>query len=523
MTIQLDMFEVQLGAGVLLQFRVGDDVVRVLVDAGVTASDYPKDRVLTRLPDAFAAFGNTQRRIDLIIGTHYDADHLLGLPPIIADPSFDIGEIWLPPVANDARRHALDESPEDHDLLGLQLKADDTGTVLVDYLTAKSQVCAAVRDLERTAAKAWRSELAADLGVGPREFNPEGPEDWLGLFEGHLADALARSGQGGGCHADEVIVEGEDAADEQRRLYWPMRYGRFGYSDFGPDYQDLKNAWAERADLAEAHTVSLAYIRKSAAKDAINALALNAVVTAAKARGLTIRCATIPDGMPRRFIWRAASRRFEPNEREAAAGPELFLLGPSDGLVKKHWDRLPLGDYVAKLAFTSLPLKSITPSNQLSYVCVFRYAEQGLLISGDAGFVDFKPRGRGAAYYPCLIDRLRDLDVVQVAHHGGLNHSFYNCLLAAGLQQASRPSYMLLSHAYQDKTRPSDIFGKFIAQVRDGVNDPKLLFTSQPTESHVRDFKTLFAPVVGPAGNVGDVRLQFSAGWSVLAHAVSAP
>ena len=56
-SIQIDMFEVQLGAGLLLQFRSGDAVVRVLADAGVHASGYPKDHVHRKLPEAFASFG----------------------------------------------------------------------------------------------------------------------------------------------------------------------------------------------------------------------------------------------------------------------------------------------------------------------------------------------------------------------------------------------------------------------------------------------------------------------------------
>ena len=101
-SIQIDMFEVQLGAGLLVQFRTCDQVVRVLADAGVHASGYPKDHVHRKLTDAFESFdASASRRIDLIVGTHYDADHLDGLVPIIEDPTIEIGEAWLPPVAND--------------------------------------------------------------------------------------------------------------------------------------------------------------------------------------------------------------------------------------------------------------------------------------------------------------------------------------------------------------------------------------------------------------------------------------
>lgn len=64
--IQVDMFEVLLGAAMLLQFQLqGGKVVRVIVDAGVT----PK-------------------HVALMVGTHYDEDHLTGLVPIVEDPSY---------------------------------------------------------------------------------------------------------------------------------------------------------------------------------------------------------------------------------------------------------------------------------------------------------------------------------------------------------------------------------------------------------------------------------------------------
>ena len=101
--IQVDMFEVQLGAAVLVQFSTPNGPVRVLADAGVKASGYPVDHVHGKLQDAFDSFGDPRRRLDLIIGTHYDEDHLVGLVPIIEDSSISIGEAWMPPVANDTQ------------------------------------------------------------------------------------------------------------------------------------------------------------------------------------------------------------------------------------------------------------------------------------------------------------------------------------------------------------------------------------------------------------------------------------
>lgn len=84
------MFDVQLGAALLLQFEGAKGQVRVLADAG-----HRKYKVAGKLTAAFADFADGDRRIDLIVGTHYDADHLAGLVDVIKDPTLDIGEIWL--------------------------------------------------------------------------------------------------------------------------------------------------------------------------------------------------------------------------------------------------------------------------------------------------------------------------------------------------------------------------------------------------------------------------------------------
>ena len=78
----------------------------------------------------------------------------------------------------------------------------------------------------------------------------------------------------------------------------------------------------------------------------------------------TIRECAFPgdsSGVPRKL----ASHR---GEQLATDGPEFRLLGPSDGLVRKHWDRLPIGHYMALATFDRVPVMSISPSNQLSYV-----------------------------------------------------------------------------------------------------------------------------------------------------------
>jgi hypothetical protein len=270
---------------------------------------------------------------------------------------------------------------------------------------------------------------------------------------------------------------------------------------------------------AAAQLMSLMQIRKGAAKDAINAGALHEVVTALRDRRIPMRTHIIPDGQPRHFAWDSGSRRFV-IASGGAAGPRLTLLGPSNGLVRKHWNRLPV-EQSTRVALSFLAeIKSITPSNQLSYIARVEHEGQGILISGDAGCVDFKLSR--TEYHPALLAAMLPLHVVQVAHHAGNNAHFYRVLDAAGYPEQTDPSLLLLSHATDDRFRPSAEFKSFLlATLRQG-DDVRLLSTSRPRPDKIAEFVAAFHPVVGTAGDKGDVTLTFDGSdWEVKAHAVS--
>ena len=146
-SIQIDMFDVQLGAALLMQFRNTDgQVVRVLADAGVDPrSGYQQNHVLGPLNQAMGDFDSTNKRIDLVIGTHYDADHLEGMIPIVSDSSIEITEAWMPPVANDTDQHALDELPQEPQLLANQFDSEQGRDVLLSYIASKRTACERAR------------------------------------------------------------------------------------------------------------------------------------------------------------------------------------------------------------------------------------------------------------------------------------------------------------------------------------------------------------------------------------------
>jgi beta-lactamase superfamily II metal-dependent hydrolase len=510
--IQVDMFEVQLGASILLQFKTENgDTVRVLADAG-QGVPHATD-VHPKLTEAFASFGNDERRIDLLIGTHYDADHLDGLIPIIKDKTIAITEAWLPPIANDSERHAFDTPLAHGDLFPHQLYSSSDRQVLRRYLETKRRIC-------------------EQLSPGEKDFGQEDGESLMDydrathLFTGYRNEALRELRFGVESqrytHADDSQFD----PTEIRNLWelfgegrWPPTLLRdlFFHSDVDLNTADFVRPVRQGSPAAH----NLAGIRKSAACDAINAISLAKVVEVLRARQIPVACHVISDGEPRHFVWRSTSRRFEEGGRLAAQGPKIALLGPSERLVRKHWNRLPIGTYAALARFALIPLKSITPSNQLSYVARFEDNKQGILVAGDAGCVDFR-ESQHTPYFPKLLDALLPLHVVQVAHHAGNNAHFYRVLLVANYPEQALQSFLLVSHATADAHRPSAEFSHFVQDVRRDREIVSVLFTAQPVPDKVRDFRFLVHPPVGPTSQEGDVRLEFRNGaWSVTRHSIA--
>jgi beta-lactamase superfamily II metal-dependent hydrolase len=532
-SIQIDMFDVQLGAALLMQFRNTDgQVVRVLADAGVDPrSGYHQNHVLGPLNQAMGDFDPTNKRIDLVIGTHYDADHLEGMIPIVSDRSIEITEVWMPPVANDTDQHALDELPQEPQLLANQFDSEQGRDVLLSYIVSKRTACEQLRLLEGIADK-FQPHAAAERERIIRQASPSDRyrDDWvereLSDFYRHVDEAAATIGEGSKTqvHADEDIQSPPDrfplhfASDydhpDSGRLAWWVDHWLWS-----ADQKQIREYWSRRPERAALDARGLAFIRRSTARDAITAGSLFKVVQAFRTRSVPICCRIIDNGVPRRFVWRRDQSRFVEGA-QLLGSPEFTLLGPSRGLVKKHWDRLPIGDYARMTFSLLLPSKSITPSNQLSYVARFGFQGQGILVSGDAGCVDFAP-ARSSRFYKSLLDVLLPLHVIQVAHHGGRNAQFYNVLLSAHYASQSAPSALLLSHATDDASRPSDLFSQFVAAVRKNVDNVQILFTSRPRRKFVRDYQTLIAPAVGVPKAAGDVRLAFDGQqWNVKKHSV---
>jgi hypothetical protein len=496
--IQVDAFEVQLGAALLIQMRNGDRTIRILADAGIViAKGYPINHVDTKLLPAMRAFDPSSTRIDLIIGTHYDRDHLDGLVPVIDDPRIEIGEAWMPPVLNDDVPDAGYPPLHDSLFLGRQLERSE-GQALEPYLRHKARVCAhyalAIRaaqgeDLEYVVApEGDQSEPDTDLETFERYLEAaEGPRIGSDFPIEPPAEAAFR-----------VLGYGRARRNRTRRIL-PRRAiqaARVGLVPFGSNPSAV---------------ASLQILQAGTAKDAISAISLAKVIQALGRRRVPIMYRTIDDGTPLTLGWDGA--RF--TTPGAASAPSLSILGPSNGLVLKHADRIPTSHYEFAAHLISIPVRSITPSNQLSYVVRLDVQGQRLLIAGDAGMVDF--RISRARWHQALIKALKNINIVQVAHHAGNNAYFYHALDAAG---GSSHEFLLLSHATHDKTRPSPAFAEFMRSRAVNRRTPSVLFTSTPDTDKVKAFEAAIYPVVGTPNVVGDIRLTFDGGWQVDSHAI---
>jgi len=543
--IQVDMFEVQLGAALLLQFRLANgDIVRVLADAGVDkASGYPPEHVYSKLfnsdgsaTNVWSAFSNAAPKLDLIIGTHYDADHLRGLIPIIENNSLIIDEIWLPPVQDDDGVVSTASASGGESNLVKRLMTSDSSEVLKRYLTGRLVRIEDVNKIYDTGLKQADRQNGGNLlnhlveKNRSRQYQKEAlhqeilanAQGALEYFEQQRLLASQALGEDDCTHAHEYLEDNNqqfiDAVDSLKHGWtWiasPFdRIGRVEHDMLAMD--SLPRRWQNEQVLKADH-LALETIRKSAADEAINATNLANVVESIKRRhstgGSNIRVVSegIPQGRPRYFRWHA--NRFQEANPSAAKELGFHLMGPSYELIAKLHEKLPIGTYL--LAYRAQDLRSgtITPSNQLSYVMRFHLQDQAILVAGDAGFTDFAP-ARTTKFYPDLLALLKPLHVVQVAHHGGMNHRFYQALVAANLPGQLDWSFLLLSHAVNDTTRPRAEFSRFVSLFRhDNRDDVSILFTSQPTQDKVDAILDLIHPIVPNSvtpSDRGDIRLSF--------------
>lgn len=573
--IQVDMFAVGLGAAVLTQFRLEDGArVAILSDGGMETGK-PPDTVLSKLPQALDDFlPNGPRRIDLIVGTHYDGDHLKGLLPILEDTSIEIGDVWLPPVRNDSDE--ILENVEAGAFLARQFFDDEDWRLRLSYLFEKALEVEELQYMERRAWELLRKEdtlirppeplpyysdeksgamntaelrrrlsdtverfvrrislkdssSKADADGVRQSTLPADPDGALKIyqryFESHESETIARTGIGSLHDCGTYDSRFPDALELALDMYDYRKHARYWPWD-KPIYATWEKLFATYSERARIVPGVLATIRKSVARNAITAIHLAKLVEALRNRKIRPRCQFVTANRPSKFVWSPGKARFINRETNGESQLLLTLLGPSEQLIQRHGARLPIQRLVDSLfRVAMIHRESITPSNQLSYIFTLEMKGQRILVSGDSGCYGF--RRIGDTYHSELLRPLAPLHVVQIAHHGGHNYDFYNALLAAGFADQTDRAFLLLSHAKHDRYRPSTAFQEFIARIGRDADELSLLFTSVPDYLKVEEYHDLIHPVV-PAGlgsEEGDLRLTYrlneGSGWTADRHAVS--
>ena len=378
--VDLEMFEVGLGSAIYLRLRGADGDVRILADGGV-GRGYREDHVLTKLNAVFKREKVAEPRIDLMIATHYDEDHLKGLVPIVRK-GIKIGDVWLPPVANEDCDVSAGAQPTRKDMLG-------------EALTSVPGLMLYLRKRGREITRALR--LLTLLGDDGSNFDSDRLDGWHleeeaeSLSDEQLESLIlpfraAYSAAGGpavGCeHAEDADlidpVSNEDLLKnlDVRGRWWTWRY----FDRISPDASDDFAKYLRKHGYAGPAIQSLRHLVKTTSRKAINGAALHRLTAALAKAKIVPQYLTIDRGIPKDFRWDAGRQQFEPASGPGVAKTQIALIGPSDWLVSKFRDRLPART-AAHMALTSkIPVKGITPSNDLSYVLTISHAGQTILI-----------------------------------------------------------------------------------------------------------------------------------------------
>ena len=527
--IQVDMFAVGLGASILTQFALKDESrVTVLSDGGM-GRGYPPETVNKKLPETLGSFGGDKcKRIDLIVGTHYDEDHLKGLVPIIQDESIEIGEVWLPPVRKDTEE-IPGKLEADVFLADLFFDDDEDSRALKDYLWRKAIRIDELQKFEKKVLELSRSgNQPNEVDLEPKfetieldrlkedRSKTNSIQSFLEFFESHRRAALNRINS-------KNIHEGAVYDSRYPTVSQVLKHDRSWRWVFD---EYLEWLWSKSPRHARLILQALPSILASEASGATAAVHLQKVVTALQQRKTPIRPRSrfVDEGQPARFVWSSGERRFIRSESKADDDLRLTLLGPSEQLIAELSDKVPIGEFVyaAILQREVIPREAISASNQLSYIFTLEMLGQRILISGDAGCYKFRKGRRGKVFHTALLAALNPVHVIQIAHHGGRNYDFYHALLAASFHEQKERAFLLLSHKIEDKDRPSAAFQSFISQLRRNSDEPWLLFTSMPKESKIEEYAELIHPPVATAAKEGDVRLSYHTAtfWQVDRHAI---
>jgi len=423
------------------------------------------------------------------------------------------------------------------DLLTTRFSGDSGNEFFARYVEIKANRCRIATELQARVKEGIHTnlsvkikELLAEFGSNDsaRTTNVETLGQIRKLFEDEIRNARS------------VLSESYSELLDESELTDPLEFAAFfpkWWNEGVYRYWDDETHWDHfyisrylkdtSSDRSQAFLTNLSFIRRSNAKDAITAVHLFELVNALKRRSVPILCHPIQNGIPEMLRFSGWGKWHRVISKPVKIeDPLVTILGPSVGLVEKHRERIPVGQYLNFCARSSVPIRSISPSNQLSYVLIVSFEGQNVLIAGDSGFVDFGVKPRSRTYNGALLSELKDLQIVQIAHHGGANGHFYRALMDSGLSDSCVPLYFLLSHGPEDPKRPSQEFFSFLNEFGKESPPATLLFTGKPPSCKQADLDLLAKlthRAIGAPSSSGDVRLKFRASWTVTKHSIQIP
>jgi len=525
MKVDVTMYDVGLGSALLLTFGCERDRVYVLADGGNASAGLKVEDKLFR---SLNPSGLGRARIDLVIGTHYDADHLDGITIILKKRRIEIGQLWLPPVADDESGAEFGRLASDENLLANRFRGEGGGRAYQQYVAAKERRRTTLRGIDTALEHLSRGgdgpedlpDDAFNIADGDPVSAERSVDEWRSRFQTEVEHAYSIVGRRGCEHVPDadVVREGTRFGYVLARLADAVEQG------YAPWRRELEHWIFSRLDWPAGRTraarAELAHMRIANAKDGINASALKSLVDALPdSCDILVECHGCSDRAPRAFAW--SGRLFAPGRSGEVTAT---ILSPTDRLIADRRDKIPMG-VVAFRAKRWDRLEGLSDSNQLSYVIRFDAGGQGILVTGDSGFDGFAiGSDRAATYETALTDKLKGLSVIQAPHHGGISRHFYRAIENAGFAEETQKTHLLLSHEADSPHRPSMALADYMSRLP-SERLLELLFTNQPKPERVQGYRGRFASNVDQTGGEdGDVHLQFDGReWTVVRHTIRPP
>jgi hypothetical protein len=384
-------------------------------------------------------------RLDLIVGTHYDADHLTGLARVVEEyPVGCIGEAWLPPFLN-PDGEIVAGSP----FLAHRIERDGLAAALSPLEGDARRLPSEELDRLRWVLSRDPHEILEVIAEGREELKnallvsetgeaivPLEEDDEPALYDDHVQEVQVKRAE---AHADarwsafarpeseERVTEAIKVVEKQLRLSALAELMKLG--------GEINTLALEQpyiaAKLLRSRSVSgsraLAAMTSTVA--AVNGVHLEKLLTALHRRGVRW---SIPLA-PAQARWRSFGAF------------EIAHLSPTSTFVDVNRARLPV---MTKALYdhTALSIDAELPSwsNRLSHALAVRPARCwcrngcGVLLTGDCAFWRSVSTGAEEVVGECAI--------VDVAHHGGRWGRFREFLLAAqATNEQPRPLFLWLS------------------------------------------------------------------------------